>query len=236
MFSIEKLTNNIAEKVGSELGFDNDRKEVIAYGTFALFHTMLSIVLVIIFGLFFSVLVEALIVSFTISILRKYSGGAHANSPGTCAIIGTMVAIGQSLLIAYVMIPLINLKPIILLGLLTFVWSFYIIFKLAPVDSEAKPIKTQKKRARMKKGSILVLDVYLVIVVLNIIMNLITHEKRFLVFSMCIYGGTAWQAFTLTRGGHLIMQKIDAFLNQILGISNKIMDQFIGRILRKTRR
>ena len=33
---------------------------------------------------------------------------------------------------------------------------------------------------------------------------------------MCIYGGTVWQAFTLTSGGHLIMQKIDAFLNQIL--------------------
>lgn len=216
MFNMEKFTENIAEKVGSELGFDSDRKEVIAYGAFALLHTMLSIVLVIIFGWIFGILTEALIVSFTISILRKYSGGAHANSAGTCAIIGTLVAVGQSLLISSVMAPLVDLKLFILLGLLTFVWSFYIIFKLAPVDSYAKPIKTQEKRSRMKKGSILVLDVYLVIIVLNIIMNLITHEKVFLIFSMCIYGGTAWQAFTLTHRGHLTMQKIDAFLNQLL--------------------
>ena len=169
----KKLTDNIAEKVGSELDLDNDRKEVIAYGTFALLHTMLSIVLVIIFGLLFGVLTEALIVSFTISILRKYSGGAHASSPGTCAIIGTVVSIGQALLISSVMTSLINLKLFILLGLLIFVWSYYIIFKLAPVDSVAKPIKTQKKRERMKKGSILILDAYLVIIVLNIIMYLI---------------------------------------------------------------
>jgi accessory gene regulator B len=216
MFRIEKLTNSIAEKISVELGYDNDRKEVIAYGAFAFLQTILSIVLVIVFGLVFDVLTEALIVSFTISILRKYSGGVHASSPGICAIIGTGIAVVQALLILFVITPSINLKLSILLGLLTFAWSYYVICKLAPVDSVAKPIKTQKKRERMRKGSILVLDAYLIIVVLNIIISLLAHEKRFLVFSLCIYGGIAWQAFTLTRGGHLTLGKIDTFLNQIL--------------------
>lgn len=212
---MEKLTNNIAEKISLELELDNDRKEVIAYGTFALLHTTLSIILIVIFGLIFGVLAEAIIVAFTISILRKYSGGAHASSPGVCAAIGTAIAVGQALVISFVITPLISLNLIIPLGLLTFAWSYYIILKLAPVDSAAKPIKTQKKRKRMKKGSILILDAYLVIVMLSIILYLLTHEKRFLIFSLCIYGGTAWQAFTLTYRGHLTFWKIDSFLNQL---------------------
>jgi accessory gene regulator B len=220
---MEKLTNNIAENISLELKLDNDNKEIIAYGAFALLHMALSIVLVVIFGWMFSVLIEALIVSFTGSILRKYSGGVHASSPGICAATGTIIAVGLASLICFIIAPLINLKLIIFLGLPVFVWSYYIMHKLAPVDSAAKPIKTQKKRERMKKGSILILVAYLVIVVLNVIMYLLIQEKKFLIFSLCIYGGTAWQAFTLTRSGHLSFSKIDAFINQILTFIRRII-------------
>jgi accessory gene regulator B len=215
MFSIEKLTNSIAGKISSELGLDNDRKEVIAYGTFALLQTLLSIILILLFGLLFNVLLEALIVSFAISILRKYSGGVHSSSPEICASLGTVIAIGLAGLILFVITPLINLRLAMILGLIAFAWSYYIMYKLAPVDSFAKPIKTQKKRERMRKGSILILVAYMVIVVFTFIMYLLNHEKRFLVFSMCIYVGTTWQAFTLTQAGHLTINKIDTFLNHI---------------------
>lgn len=216
MFNIEKLTNNVANKISLELGLDNDHKEIIAYGIFALFHTMLSIFLVVIFGLLFGVWVEALIVSLTVSILRKYSGGVHASTPGICAFAGTIIIIVIALLISFVIAPSINLIIVIFLGLLTFAYSFYLIYKLAPVDSAAKPIKTEKKRNRMKKGSILVLNTYMLIVVLSIIMYINTAEKGFLVLSICIYGGIVWQAFTLTSAGHLIFRKIDAFFYHIL--------------------
>lgn len=213
---MEKLTNNIAEKIGSELGFDNDHKEVIAYGAFAILQTLLSIALIVIFGYVFGVLAESLTIAFTISILRKYSGGVHASSPGICASVGTVIAVGQALLITFIIIPLTNLKLVILLGLLAFSWSYYIIHKLAPVDSAAKPIKTQKKKEKMKKTSILILCAYMVIVVFNIFTYLFAHDKRFSTFSLCIYGGTSWQAFTLTRAGHVTICKIDAFINHIL--------------------
>src|SRR3712207_1558485 len=106
---MERFTNNIADKIGLELGLDDEHKEVIAYGTFALVHTLISIICVIIFGIIFNVLMEALIVAFSISILRKYSGGAHANSPEVCAVIGTIIAIGESLFICSVK-NTINLK------------------------------------------------------------------------------------------------------------------------------
>lgn len=216
MFNMESLTNNIADKIALELGLDSDRKEVIAYGIFALLQTILSIVFIIVFGVIFRVWAEALIVSLAASILRKYSGGIHATSPVICTIVGTIIMIVIALLISFVIIQKINLMIIILLGVITFAYSYYLIYKLAPVDSAAKPIKTQKKRERMRKGSVLVLNIYMIIVVLNIIMYISTAEKMFLTFSLCIYGGTVWQAFTLTSAGHLIFSKIDAFLNHIL--------------------
>lgn len=216
MLNMENITQNIAKKITFELGLDSDRKEVIAYGIFALFHTMLSIAFVIIFGVMFGVWIEAFIVSLVVSILRKYSGGVHANTPITCAIIGTVIAVVPAVLISFVIVPIISLMKVILLGVLVFIYSFYLIYKLAPVDSISKPIKTQKKRNRMKKGSILVLKIYIVIVVFNSIMYINTTEKGFLAFSLCIYAGTVWQAFTLTNAGHLVFRKIDAFLNHIL--------------------
>lgn len=213
---MDNLTKNIAEKIALELGFDNNHKEIIAYGIFALLHTMLSVIFVIVFGVILGVGLEAFIVSLTISILRKYSGGVHANKPITCAIIGTVIAVGQAMVISLILVPLISLKVLIFLGIVTFVYSYCVIYKLAPVDSAAKPIKTEKKRKRMKKGSMLILNIYMLTVLLNIIMYRNTTEKGFLTFSLCIYGGTAWQAFTLTNAGHLIFSKIDTFLNHIL--------------------
>lgn len=218
MFSIENLTNLIANKISLELKFDNDQKEVVAYGLFALFHTTLSIALVIIFGFIFGVWFEALAISLAGSILRKYSGGVHTSSPGTCAMVGTIIAVGEAIIISFMLASLINLKLVILIGILSFAWCYYIILKLAPVDSASKPIKTEKKKKRMKKGSILILDAYLVTVILNVLLFLYTHRNIFLVSSMCIYGGTVWQAFTLTRGGHLTIWKIDTFITQILAL------------------
>lgn len=218
MFSIEKLTNNMADKISLELGLDNDRKEIIAYGTYALLQISLSILLIIVFGVIFGVCAEALIIALAGSTLRKYSGGVHASTPGICAFAGTTIVIGIALLISFLIAPSINLIIVILLGVMSFAYSYYLICKLAPVDSSAKPIRTEKKRVRMKKGSILVLNAYMLIVVLSIIMYINTAEKRFLVFSLCMCGGTVWQAFTLTHTGHLIFRKIDTFLNHILNL------------------
>lgn len=213
---MEKFTNNIAHKIGSELDFDNDRIEVIAYGTFAILQTLLCIFITVILGLAFGILAEALIVSFSISILRKYSGGVHASSPGICAALSTLIVILLSLLVYFIITPLISLKFIIISGFLAFAWSYCIILKLCPVDSPAKPIRTQKKKDRMKKASILILCAYVLIVILNSIIYLNTHEIRFLTYSLCIYGGIIWQCFTLTRAGHVTIQKIDTFIHKII--------------------
>ena len=93
MIDIGELSNKIATKIVVETDGDEERKSVIEYGIFAMIQTGIAIICTVIFGLLFNVLVEALIVSFSISILRKCSGGVHATSPTRCTVIGTIICL-----------------------------------------------------------------------------------------------------------------------------------------------
>lgn len=221
MINIERLSNNLALKISQELKLDKDNQEIIAYGTFAMFQINLSILFVIIFGFIFGITIEALLISFSGSILRKYSGGAHASTPNMCIIIGTGICIGQALIISLLISPIVNPLMLLILGIITFIYSYYLINKLAPVDSPAKPIKTQKKINRMKKGSLYVLSVYLVISSLLSFIYIYLGDERYAVYTLCIFTGAAWQSFTLTKAGHLTIKKIDGFFHQILLISGR---------------
>jgi len=218
---MEKLAHSIASKIAVELNYDNDKKEIISYGTFALLQMIISIFLVIIIGYKFNVLKEALIISFSTSILRKYSGGVHASSPGRCMFVGTVVCIGQALLATFVLKPYINLIENIAVGVVTFLWAYYIVIKLAPVDSSAKPIKNEEKRKRMKRGSILLLNIYITFSILNIILYLITKDGEFLVYCLCISLGVLWQIFTLTKAGCLTLKVIDTSFNYTFKLLGK---------------
>lgn len=218
---MENLSNNIANKVASELNIDNDKKEVIAYGTFALIQTFISIFLVSIFGFIFKVAFEALIILFTASILRKYSGGAHASSPGSCTSIGVIICTGQALLISFIVKNWINFKIALIVELIVFIWSYYMVYKLVPVDNPSKRIKSEEKRKRMKKGSFITLSIYFLIVIFAMILYFNIKRTALLVYSLCIIGGVVWQVFTLTRSGHLTLAKIDIYLKYLLNIGRK---------------
>lgn len=210
------ISNSIANKIAKELKIGGDQKEVIAYGTFALIQTIVSIIIFIIFGSIFNVLIEVLLISFTTSILRKYSGGMHASSPGICTTIGTVICITQGLLVKFVLVPWVDYKFLIIIGIITFSWSYYLVYRLAPVDSLSKPIKAEKKRQRMKKRSCLILSIYLIIIIINISLFFITMNTDYIIYSLSVYIGVIWQVFTLTKIGYLILGKIDTFLNKVL--------------------
>lgn len=216
MFKIEKMANGVANKISSELNMDDERRAVIAYGAFALIQAVISIVLVIIFGWMLNVTVEALIISFVVSILRKYSGGIHASTSDACTIIGTAIFIGLAKLLSFTE-PWINLKLVFIIMLISFLWSYYIAFKLAPVESASKPISSKKKK-RMKKGSIITLSVYLSTSLFIAALYYNIESKGLLVYCLCICAGAVWQMFTLTRAGYFVLSKIDAFLNHMLNL------------------
>ncbi|AOR22802.1 accessory gene regulator ArgB-like protein [Clostridium taeniosporum] len=205
MFKIEYICEKVSNYIAKELNFNNDKKSVINYGIFAFIQMGICIALVIIFGFIFNVIIESIIISFTVSILRKSSGGVHAKSPEQCAVIGTISSVGMALISKHINI---NLIFILLLGIIVFMWSYYIVYKLAPVDSITKPIKSIEKRKRLKKISIKTLSIYLVIILINVLCYIYSKSLNLLTYSLCIYMGLLWQIFSLTKTGHLMLEKL----------------------------
>lgn len=211
MFNAEALSKKIAFRIANELNLDNDNKEVIGYGISAAIQMFYNIVAIILIGAIFNVVIEALIVSFTTVILRKSSGGVHASSPGRCLIIGCAVCI----IMAIISKKYIPVDKVIIIGIILFSWAYYIVLKFAPVDSPSKPIKTEKKKNRLKRGSIINLVIYIIIVSIGLIMYNFTEMNTILVYIMCIYSGVMWQILSLTNIGHRIVKLIDTFLNKL---------------------
>lgn len=217
---MEKFSKAVAAKLADELEYDNDKREVMAYGAFALTQMFISVGLVMIFGFIFHVFVEALIISFAASILRKYSGGVHASSPNTCTFLGIVVCVGFASLIKLALAPMLGIKEFLILGVLVFTWSYYTVSKLAPVDTPNKPIRSEAKRKRMKEGAFAVLGVYSLIACANIFAYFYFRWDAFFVYAICLTFGMFWQVFTLTRIGHGVIERLDQFLH-ILNIDKE---------------
>lgn len=213
MFSVDSIAEAITKIITKEVNLECEKKDVVKYGIFAFIQITLSLLCVVVFGAIFNVTIEALIVSFVTSILRKNSGGIHASEPGICLIIGTFATIIIALISKSINI---NVDLIIFLGVIIFTYSYYLIYKLAPVDSVSKPIRKKEKRTRLKKNSIIILTIYLFISILNIIALKLGGNSEFAVYTMCIYLSIIWQIFSLTQIGHKILGEIDKRLIRVL--------------------
>lgn len=211
MYLIEKISNELGYRITSALKLDKDQEEIIAYGAFCLMQVLWAIFWVIIFGLIFNVLTGAIIITFTIAALRKYSGGAHFSSPNSCAVIGGIVCTALALITDKVF-PLFDVKILIILGIICLAISYFIVIKLAPVDSSAKPIRKVETRQRLKRQSIFTLNVLLVIMGI-LLFTYFKYNNVFLLRSaesICL--AIMWQTLTLTSVGHNVFNKIDNFL------------------------
>ncbi|WP_300382278.1 accessory gene regulator ArgB-like protein [Clostridium sp.] len=214
MYNIKEVSEKIACNLKINLNLDEDKYEVISYGLYAFIHMTLSIVFVILFGAIFGVVIESLLISLTAAILRKYSGGAHASKELSCTIIGVIVSIIPAIALEN---SSINIKNTMLISFLVFVVASYLIYKLAPVDSPNKPIKSEKKIRRLKKGSLITLGIYMILVIINILLSIKLQSTKLLIYSLCISFGVLWQSFTLTKLGHIVLNGMDSFFIKVLG-------------------
>ncbi|MCT4594545.1 MAG: accessory gene regulator B family protein [Anaeromicrobium sp.] len=200
---IHKLSNHISEKIENELNHDNDQREVIKYGVFVSMQILYSILVSIIIGLVCGTLKEILIISFTASILRRYSGGVHATSLNRCVVIGNFIFGVMALGVKYIYLS--NHISLYLIGGI-FLYGYYVIFKYVPVDTESKRIKNDIKRKKLRNKSLVLLSIYLIITMLFIKDNV----------SMAIAMGIFYQIFTLTKLGNVTLSKLDNILSNII--------------------
>lgn len=216
---IEKLSNSLAKSLGEYLEYSEEQISVLAYGLYGLLQTIFSIFLVIVLGFLLGVMLESLVISFSIAILRKFSGGAHATSAERCLILGTLFAILGALL-GHLIFNFIAPPILYYIEFLLFMWSFYTIYKYAPVASPNKPIKSTIKHSRLKQRSILVTSIYFVINIMLLFFS-IFMESSYVIYSICLTLGMSWQVFTITKSGHRVAQFLDHVLINISNIITK---------------
>ncbi|MDD4799390.1 MAG: accessory gene regulator B family protein [Clostridia bacterium] len=207
---MEKLAKQLAFKIASSLNYDKEKEAVIAYGLIAIIQVTITVLLILLFGILINAPVEALIICFSASLLRKYSGGAHAETPELCTMISVLYCTLTALLAKYLLVAIYRPIPMAIAILLIFALSFLVIYQLAPVDSPNKPIRTEKKKKRMRKGSFLILFVYFI---LSLIFWVFSNSfAAFKAYAVCILLGISWQTLTLTSVGFLFIGKINHLL------------------------
>lgn len=207
---MEKLAKKIANNIARSLDYDEEKEAVVAYGLIAVLQIFETFFLVLMAGLLIGAPAEAMIVCLAVGLLRQYSGGAHAGTAELCIGIGVIYSaaaafISKKLLLS-VYTPAAMLPAIIVL----YAVSFILVKKYAPVDSPNKPIRTEKKRERMKKGSLVVLSVYFALSVLLFFAGY--HVKTFNSYGISLLFGVAWQVFTLMPLGADFLHIVDKLL------------------------
>jgi accessory gene regulator B len=213
---MEKLARKLANNIAISLNYDNEKEQVVAYGLIAIIQTFVTVFLVLIIGIFTGVPIEALIICFSVSILRKYSGGAHAGSIELCTTIAIIYITTFSLISRYLLSEVLNSYAMAIIIFVIYALSFFAIYKFAPVDSPKKLIKTEKKKKRMRKGSFTILTVYFA---LSVILFLLSR-KQYITnsFGLSLLFGLSWQIFTLTKPGSSFIHLVDSAVYKIIRI------------------
>ena len=172
----------------------------------AIIQIVTTVVLALLFGLLVGAPVEALIVCFSVSILRKYSGGAHASDADFCTVISivycTLAAVASRFLLA-VYHPVAMLAAILVAYLVT----WWIAYRYVPVDSPNKPITSEKKIRRMRKGSFIIIVSYLAFQLVFFFAG--NQRQVFRSYGISLLLGLCWQAFTLTPMGAILLNKLN---------------------------
>lgn len=208
MTFFEKVSNKISIEISETLKLDKNKTAIIAYGTYAVLDIVSSLAMVMIFGALFGVCFEALLFSFSSSLLRKTSGGAHATTSARCIFIGTMFSVGFAILIksiAHFITGPLSITYIFI----SFIISFFIIRRLAPKDSPNKRIVKQEKIKELKYKSIRTLCVYTVICLVIFLFSIYKQNTNLLPYTVIICTGHLWQSLTLTSFGYNLTRVLE---------------------------
>jgi len=151
--SYSKYSRKLAEYIARELKLDSEKLEIIAYTIEIMMLGITGYVLIFVGGVLFDAAIPALVAAIAGGFLRRLSGGAHFNSPGKCLAFGTFIYVTIGIITKYLVhayVVEINSAYYTIIMLV----SLVLVSVYAPVDSEAKPIRSQVLRKRLKLASI----------------------------------------------------------------------------------
>ena len=204
---MEQLSKKIAADISHSLNKSKDEQEIIAYGLLGIFQLISNIGLTLLFGWIFGVAFQALILSFSVSALRRFSGGAHADSLNLCTLVGLIYSIFFAKVSVYIAWSSLSFWVPMGFSALIMILAWITVVARAPVDSPQKPIRSTEKKQRMRKGSFQTLTFLTFAVTILFIVG--CSNKTALSYGFSIVFGVLWQAFSLTIPGAKLLNNLD---------------------------
>lgn len=202
---MEKLARGLASRIALSLGYDSEKEAVVAYGLIAIVQISVTILLALLFGFLVGAPVEAMIVCFSVSMFRKYSGGAHAHDADFCTIV-SVVYCTLAAAVSKALSPYYHPNFMLVAIIIVYGATYYIAYKHVPVDSPNKPIKSEKKIKRMRSGSFMIITAYLA---LQLFFYFASNQlPAFRSYGISLLLGVSWQTFTLTLLGAILLNKL----------------------------
>jgi len=191
------LANSLAAKLAEILGYDEERKQVIAYGLGAAIQMLELLGICIVFGLVFNCLLECLTIFLGVGLMRRTTGGAHCTTYMACILTSSLSCCLLALFCRYLLPVYLAKWLYILLGIAPALLLFGIIaWRRVPQASPNKPITRPEKIARLRRQCLFTTLIYTAIALLLIFWAW-PNERNISTFGalMCVF---YWQSFTLT--------------------------------------
>jgi len=182
--SYSKFSLGVAKYISQEVEFDNEKQQVIAYAVDGLLLTAGGFILIVLVGAIFDAAFPAAVTAIAGGVLRKFSGGVHAETPLKCMLFSSL-GYGLAASSANYLSKLVAINNTYLI--LVLVICLLLVAYYAPVDCEAKPINSIVLRKRLKIGSIL-----FVILIMILVLTLDSASIK-----MALLIGTLLQSLTL---------------------------------------
>jgi accessory gene regulator B len=210
---VEKLAHNLSEKIAEKLGYDQDKKEVIAYGLTAIFQMVGIFSIASFIGIVGGFWYESMVLFLAVGLFRKSTGGAHSSTFQGCIIISIFSISFFAFLSRYLFY--VNVPPhVFFISVLSviYIFSFLVVYKLAPVASPNKPIVRKEKIKKLKIKSLATVVFYYLISMIFIFCSQDNSHIRLIHISLSLACATLWQVFTLTKTGHKLIHIMDSKL------------------------
>lgn len=208
---MEAFAKKMAEAIGKSTQKSAEEIAVIAYGLIGIFQFTTIFLLSSAVGLIFGFWLEVLTVFLSVGFLRRLTGGAHSTGIYSCLVYSVFFVCAISALARFLM-PRLPWQVNLILCALIFLFGYVTVALKAPVTPPNKPCRTEKKRRRLRRGSFLVLSLFMLAVGLAFWGS--TKAPRLYSIGIALALSTLWQILMMTRVGHGFVSFIDGLFSR----------------------
>lgn len=206
------LCRRLAAWIGEGLSLSEERRLVVEYGLMGLMQMAAILAAAVFLGAVFGFVLEAVVIFFAVGLLRRNTGGVHAQTMAGCTLMSVGVVVLLAALCRY------GLGHIGSRGLLWTVQAFFYgvsvfqIYRKAPMDTPNKPITKPEKIRRLRLRSFYTLGLYAALSSALLLWG----GNRGVSLTFAVGCAMLWQVFTLTRLGAVFVHAADRLFSGTL--------------------